>query len=671
MTYRRDIDGLRAIAVLAVVLYHFGLSSTSGGYVGVDIFFVISGYLIGGNIIDETASGAFSYIQFYLRRIKRLFPAVFVLSLATIPFAWWLLLPGDFWSYGKSLVAATTFLPNVLFYRDTGYFSTDAITKPLLHTWSLGVEEQFYICFPIVMRLIVRVAPKLTASLLFLICILSLAFAQRLMTIDPPAAFYWLPARAWELALGAFVASPTFRALSLGVSARRWITWLALAALVIPVFAYSDSTPFPGVTALPPCLGTAWLLWSGRSSGTSLATRWLESKPSVFIGRISYSLYLWHWPAYMFLAYYLSGDLTWRYRVEGLALVFCLATLSWKFVEQPIRSRRISIFTAYGGALVGSVFLISVGLLIWHFNGVPERFSNNTAILAAAASDFSPDWTRCVSKDNTAWPGVAYCPIGDQNTPPTFLIWGDSHIRSLHDGVDKLAQELGRSGRVVWAAGCMPAFDIVKRESAAGPRADDECAAQNAALKSGLKRVGSIKKILLLGRWAYYFEGRGLGVDSQNLITITNADSDERQTGGALTEAARTGVALRDTVHWLKSAGYEVYVLEQIPEIPNYSSRKLFQAVRSGQYDVRQAIALFGTVPRADVDARQRQADEALDQIAKDGSTQILHTHQLFCGTEMCSAWSAWGPAYFDNNHLTVTTSLHIRKVFLPLMTPN
>src|ERR1700722_10520367 len=240
MTYRRDIDGLRAIAVLAVVLYHFGLSSTSGGYVGVDIFFVISGYLIGGNIIDETASGAFSYIQFYLRRIKRLFPAVFVLSLATIPFAWWLLLPGDFWSYGKSLVAATTFLPNVLFYRDTGYFSTDAITKPLLHTWSLGVEEQFYICFPFVMRLIVRMVPKLTASMLFLICILSLGFAQRLMITDPPAAFYWLPARAWELALGALVASPTFRALSLTVSVRRAITWLALAALLIPIFGYSD-----------------------------------------------------------------------------------------------------------------------------------------------------------------------------------------------------------------------------------------------------------------------------------------------------------------------------------------------------------------------------------------------------------------------------------------------
>ena len=544
MTYRRDIDGLRAIAVLAVVLYHFGLSSTSGGYVGVDIFFVISGYLIGGNIIDETANGAFSYIQFYLRRIKRLFPAVFIFSLATIPFAWWLLLPEDFRSYGKSLVASATFLPNVLFYRDTGYFSTDAITKPLLHTWSLGVEEQFYICFPIVVRLIVRVAPRLTAGLLFLICIVSLCFAQRLMTVDPPAAFYWLPARAWELALGALVASPTFRALSLDGSLRRLISWLALAALIIPVFAYSDSTPFPGITAVSPCLGTAWFLWTGRYSGTSVIASWLEAKPAVFIGRISYSLYLWHWPAYMFLAYYLSGDLPWQVRVAGLALVFGLATLSWKFVEQPIRSRRISIFTAYSGAFVGSLLLIAIGLLIWRLNGVPEPYSNSTKILASAASDFSPDWSRCVAKNNSVLPGVAYCPIGLQGAPPTFLIWGDSHIRSLHDGADRLARELGRSGIVVWAAGCMPAFDIIKRGTAVGAGDDDECAAQNAALKSGLKQIGSIGKILLLGRWAYYFEGRGVGVDSRNLIEITNSSPNGRRPDSTLNQAARTGTAL-------------------------------------------------------------------------------------------------------------------------------
>jgi peptidoglycan/LPS O-acetylase OafA/YrhL len=664
MTYRRDIDGLRAIAVLAVMLYHFGLSSTSGGYVGVDIFFVISGYLIGGNIIDETTSKTFSYIQFYLRRIKRLFPAIFVLSLATIPFAWWLLLPEDFRSYGKSLVATTTFLPNVLFYRETGYFSTDAVTKPLLHTWSLGVEEQFYICFPIVVRLIIRAAPKLAASLLFLICIVSLGFSQRLMNVDPPAAFYWLPARAWELALGALVASPTFRTLSLGSSVRRPVTWLALAMLVVPVFLYSDATPFPGVTALPPCLATAWLLWTGKIPETSAG--WLGAPASVFIGRISYSLYLWHWPVYMFLAYYLSGNLPWTVRIGGLALVFALATLSWRWVEQPIRTRRISIFVTYGGAIIGSLLLVSVGFLIWRLDGVPSRFSNQTAVLATAASDFNPDWKRCVGKDNPSWPGVAYCPIGIPG-PPTFLIWGDSHIRSLHDGVDKLAHELGRSGIVVWAAGCMPAFDIKKRETAVGAGDDAECATQNAALKSVLQHNTSIAKVLLLGRWSYYFQGHGVGIDRQNLIEITNIDP-EKQAGLSLDEAGRAGLALRNTVHWLKSAGFEVYVLEQVPEITNYTSHKLFQLVRSGQHDVAHAIALFGTEPRADVDRRQREANEVLEQLAGEGTIRILRTHQFFCGPVQCSAWTDWGPAYFDNNHLTVTTSQHIRKVFLPLM---
>jgi hypothetical protein len=226
---------------------------------------------------------------------------------------------------------------------------------------------------------------------------------------------------------------------------------------------------------------------------------------------------------------------------------------------------------------------------------------------------------------------------------------------------------MGRSGIVVWAAGCMPVIDIKKRETAVGAGDDAECAAQNVALKSVLQHKTTISKVLLLGRWSYYFQGHGVGIDQQNLIEITNTDSEE-QTGASLDEAGRASLALRNTVHWLKSAGYDVYVLEQVPEIPNYSSHKLFQMVRSGQNDVGQAIALFGTEPLAEVDRRQREANEVLGLLAREGTIHILRTHQLFCGPAQCSAWTDWGPSYFDNNHLTVTTSQHIRKVFLPVM---
>src|ERR1039457_5650564 len=212
MTYRADIDGLRAIAVLAVIFYHFKWSiGFGGGYIGVDIFFVISGYLIGGIIIDETANGSFSYIKFYSRRIKRLFAAFFVVGVAAAAFGWWLLLPADFWAEGKSLVARTVFLSNVFFYRSAGYFDPASITKPLLHTWSLGVEEQFYLFFPVLMRLAVRAGRQGVPVMLAAVSLLSLVDAQHLLAVDPAASFYLLPSRAWELLLGAAVAQPKVR----------------------------------------------------------------------------------------------------------------------------------------------------------------------------------------------------------------------------------------------------------------------------------------------------------------------------------------------------------------------------------------------------------------------------------------------------------------------------
>lgn len=670
MTYRPDVDGLRAVAVLAVMLYHFGLTGLSGGYVGVDIFFVISGYLIGGIIIAETTSGNFSYQRFYLRRIKRLFAAFFLVSLVTIPIACWLLLPTDLRAYGKSLVAAATFLPNVFFYRETGYFSTAAITKPLLHTWSLGVEEQFYLFFPMLMAFAVRVGSKFTAGALVITTLVSIAGAQWLLSVDPAGSFYWLPARAWELTLGAVLALPCLRELRIEVCVRRVLGALAVAALIAPLFLYSERTAFPGLAALPPCLGTAWFLWSGGSAANGSAPRWLTARLPVAVGRISYSLYLWHWPVFMFLAYYLASDIPVPLRLAALLLVFVLAMLSWRFVERPIRVGSARAPAVFCGAFLGSALLVGVGIVLWRSNGIPARLSAETRVIASAADDFLQDWGVCVPGNNKVWPGVPYCSIGAPGARETFLIWGDSHVRALHDGASRLAKEHGLAGRVVWAGGCMPAFDIVKRESASSPRQDQECAAQNSAVKLALQKPGPIKNVLLVGRWAYYTEGRGIGSDAQNQISMLRPGSSAAATDASSDQAKTVADALRNTVRWLSDRGYAVYLLEQVPEIPEFSGRKLFQGVRSGREDVNGALAQFGTVPRAQVDARQQTANEALRQAAMAGHARILPTHQLFCSGETCSAWRSWGPAYFDNNHLTVASSIQIRAVLLPAMAP-
>ncbi len=665
MTYRADIDGLRAIAVLAVIFYHLKLlGGLGGGYIGVDIFFVISGYLIGGIIIDETASGTFSYVQFYARRIKRLFAAFAVVALFTAVIGWWLLDPYDFWNAGKSLVASTVFLSNVLFYRDAGYFDPASITKPLLHTWSLGVEEQFYLCFPVLMRLSVRSGRKGIPVMLTAAGLLSLGYSQYLLAVDPAASFYLLPSRGWELLLGAAVAQPQVRDLPLRAVFRYALTFVSLVALFLPLVLYNDTTPFPGIPALPSCAATAWFLWLGRHH-TGFVQRIFASRLPVAVGRISYSLYLWHWPIYVYILYYEAGDLTWRGRSVAFLLTFVLATLSWRFVEQPIRNTRRAPRAVFIGAFLGSAVLAGIGYVVWHSSGAPGRLSGETRTIGYAATDLFQNNERCWTDNNSILPGIYFCRIGTPDTQEQFLIWGDSHARAIRNGADQVAAEHGIGGVLIYAGGCMPAFGIRKEESATGARSDNECVAQNIAVKAMLSKHNSIKKILLVGRWAYYTEGRGIGIDRHNLIRITRVTGDS---GAAPDQAAVVTEALSETVRWLRAMGYDVYLLEDMPEIPDFSSRRLFQFIRGGHASLEQAIAQIGTVPRGDVEERQQHANAALREAAREFGATLIPTHQLFCDSDYCSAWSPFGPTYFDNNHITGSTSRRIRDIFLPAL---
>lgn len=675
MNYRKDIDGLRAIAVIPVILFHFGLQGISGGYVGVDIFFCISGYLIGGIIIDETSSGKFSYAQFYERRIKRLFPAFFVVAIATIPLAFWLLLPNpDFRVYGKSLFASTIYLPNIVFYRELGgYFAHNAATKPLLHTWSLGVEEQFYILFPLIMRFAVRGKSAYTFAILATLAAVSLFWSQYLLAVDPVASFFLLPSRAWELLLGAMVALPSVKSIEINKKAGSFVSALAILAIALPMFFYSEKTLFPGIAALPPCLGTAWLLWRGNHAKDDLAQNILSSTILVWIGRISYSLYLWHWPVYVFVAYYFSGELSLSIYAAALVLIFLLSIVSWRFIEQPVRSLKSSPNRIFSYAAVGSILIAGVGLLIWRTDGMPNRLSGQIGLVAGAADDFIQSGGTCLDADNTSMPGLEYCRIGVQKDDPQFLIWGDSHGRAMRDGADQLATELGRSGLLIWSGGCMPAFDYAKRETAAGPQADKDCVVRNAHVRALLEKPSSVKKVLLIGRWSYYAEGEGIGIDRHNKISVTSESQNSQTTGADAASADQELVVekiLLDTVHWLRDHGYDVYILEQVPEFPQFSGVRLFQLVRSGRETFPDALKSIGEISTSQLDMRQKVSYRVFEKASAEMNAKIIRTHQLFCKEEMCNAMLPSGQAYFDNNHLTVTASKDIRQVLTPAMTP-
>lgn len=333
MIYRREIDGLRALAVLPVMLFHAGFSGVSGGFVGVDVFFVISGYLITGILISEQAAGTFTLTGFYERRARRILPALFVVLLACLPFAWAWLLPSDLKAFARSLAAAAISLSNVLFWRESGYFDTSSELKPLLHTWSLGVEEQYYMVFPLLLLGLARWRPRWTPYVLWAGAVLSLALAQWAALRQPSLAFYLLPTRGWELLAGALLAyyhSQPIPRLRQAAALNQAGSLLGLAMMAYAMLRFDQHTPFPGVYALLPTLGAVLIIacaQPGTWVGKLLATPVLVS-----IGLISYSAYLWHQPVLAFARYYLMTQPRPEVMATLLLLVLGLAWLSWRYV---------------------------------------------------------------------------------------------------------------------------------------------------------------------------------------------------------------------------------------------------------------------------------------------------------------------------------------------------
>ena len=368
MRYRPEIDGLRAIAVAAVILFHAGFALFSGGFVGVDVFFVISGFLITSIIVEELKTGRFSVLRFYERRARRILPALFMVMAACIPFAYRLLSPDDLKDFAQSLAAICLFASNVLFWGESGYFDTQAELKPLLHTWSLAVEEQFYVVFPLLLMAAWRLGRGVLLSLIGAIAVVSLFLSVDEVRNFPSAAFYLLPSRAWQLLVGAlasFVAD-RWQAADVRQSAVRLaheaVGWGGMAMIVLALFLFDERTPFPGLNAALPTLGTALVLL-GASDRTSVG-RMLAWRPLVGLGLISYSAYLWHQPLFAFTKHALLAELP-----TGLAIVLCAATivlacLSWRYIEQPFRDRSlISRGAVFALSAVGMAAFVGLGFI--------------------------------------------------------------------------------------------------------------------------------------------------------------------------------------------------------------------------------------------------------------------------------------------------------------------
>ena len=657
--YRPEIDGLRAIAVLAVVFYHFGLPFLTGGFVGVDVFFVISGFLIGGILwaeLDQT--GTVSLRRFYLRRVRRLAPAFFAMALITTVFSALILLPFEFRDFGKQLIAATLWLSNVLFYKGAGYFDSAEATKVLLHTWSLSVEEQFYLCLPLCL-LLLRRRPLLIGGLV-LLWAASLLASVTLTPTQPTATFYLFPFRAWEMLSGVLLAIWGYETRS------RWaihpaLSWAGLALLLASLLFIHPGAGFPGWQVLAPVLGAVLIVLNGADRNP--VNRALASRGPVAVGLISYSLYLWHWPVLTLSTYWRGSYANEAEGAVWLALAFILAVVSWALVERPARrSGLVPNLWLLTGAGIAAVLVLSVGAWAYKTNGAAGRFGPLARPHIDASADFLQDWSRCSTATDGPLAGVETCAIGPDG-PPQVLVWGDSHARAFMDGLALAATEAQVPGIIVWHAGCPPLFGLTKVETAATPAQDSDCATDTETLRAALPGLSTVKRVLLIGRWTYYAEGAGIGLDGENRITLAATDP-------ALAAAAQAelyATAVDATITELSRSFPEIAVLRQVPEFPQYDSRAFARALAFGQMTATQAMSRMGVQQEA-LAARVARAEAPWARLAAAGRIDLIDTWPSLCG-DVCSVMQGDMSYYFDNNHLNNTGALALRGLFMPFLT--
>lgn len=463
MNYRKEIDGLRALAVMPVILFHAGFDTFRGGFIGVDVFFVISGYLITSIILAEKNAGTFSLLNFYERRARRILPALFFVLAVSILFAWFWLLPDELKQFSQSLIAVAIFASNILFWQESGYFDLGVELRPLLHTWSLAVEEQYYVLFPLFIILAWKLGKRWIALLLFVGALTSLGAAQWGAYNKPAATFFLLPTRVWELAIGALLSIYTSQRQQIQISneIRQFGSILGLLLILYAVFVFSSNTPYPSLYGLVPTIGTALIILC--ATPLTLVGRVLASKLIVAIGLISYSAYLWHQPLFAFAR---QRSLTEPSKLTFLWLsiaALALAYFSWRFIERPFRQpgvitrEKVFVFS-----VVGSLLFVVIGAIGIRFDGFSARFTpQERAVLRSAQLEnvrkemmiFQRGVCFADLQQNYMTLIENQC-VSNLSEKPRAIVFGDSHAAHLYSGVKDVFGRAGYNTQQWTAAGC-------------------------------------------------------------------------------------------------------------------------------------------------------------------------------------------------------------------------
>lgn len=615
MKFRPDIEGLRALAIVPVVVFHAWPSLLTGGYVGVDVFFVISGYLITALLLQRLAAGSYSIASFYAARIRRIFPALFVMLALTVPAAWLLLAPQGLGEFARVFGATGLFVSNLELYRTTGYFEGATELKPLVHTWSLAVEEQYYIVFPLLLMALHRWACGAIGLVLAGVGLASLVYAQYLIGHDGPLAFYSSLSRTCELMVGSLLAvRAAQRGPPLPAGIRQVLGLAGLVAIVSACLLLKSDSAFPGITALWPCLGAAALIEAGRGEG-SFASRLLALSPLRWIGALSFSLYLWHWPTLVFARHLLLGPPDALQAGVAVVLAVALAWASLRWVETPVRQAVWSHHSLLlGGGVAIAACLAIAGGLFWGARHAAQTPSPANALLASAA-DHSPGRERCHTRERVQISYADRCQFGAADAGRQLAVWGDSHgVEIGHSLAESLAP--GRSLAVMTAAACPPALGFAMPGRF-------YCKKHNDAMLTGLVADAKVDRVLIVSRTSSY-----LG-DSR-----TAADYER---------------GLQLAVQALKAAGKQVWLLDPVPTYHYPVPAALAQHLRRGQDP-----AAFG-MPRGDYLRGEAEALVTLQRVATAAGVQRIAVDATLCGDGRCAVVGADGRGlYLDDNHLSM-----------------
>jgi len=625
MTYRPDIDGLRAIAVLAVVVHHLSPSLLPGGYVGVDIFFVISGYLITKIIDREISDGTFTYLNFYERRARRIFPALFSVLIATFIAGYFIFLPSDLVSTLKATIGTVFFSSNFVFWREMkqGYFAaTDIGLNPLLHTWSLAVEEQFYVFFPILLFFCAKYFPKYTKNILILTALISLAASAVLIRSCSVAVFFLSPFRIWELLAGSVLAINTIPQIR-DRMARELFAILGLALILAACIFYTPKTTFPGVAALAPVLGAAVLIHSG-TGGNSFVLRMITIKPMIFVGTISYSLYLWHWPIIVFIKYKFGIDFFQDLLIPVAAASFGVAYLSFRFIEQPFRSKS-EVFSGpriFGSSAVCAAILLLMSITGLIQSGYSRRFPQEVAKLDQDRQPFIP-YKSCDGKSLGSW-----CRIGKPDAEASIFLWGDSHLLALAPALNKIFEDKGVNAILAVRSACPPLLGVASKRR-------PDCEMRNKVIKKFIADNSKIQTVVMAGFWSTYFKSESSLILAENSAPVTRKSPAQQ--------------ALKTTLDWLESTRKRVVVIGPIPV---------------HQENVPFALALEVAIgrdfPKATfIDQKKLHSDfyEAVEFKSRGAQLTFLDPIDWLC-TATCTTSVGATAAYRDAHHLSVAGSM-------------